>query len=186
MHVHTHTHTHTHVHTQLISQSVNQLVLYLYAGKRWVLSADLKEDSDVFWMCVLSNDPEISMDGGTGKEKSTDLSTSLTYCPSHQLAYRTATKLLHPCLSLASLWMVPQLWFMFFISASTVLHQVVFGRPSFCFPSGVQWIATLVMKSASLRSTCPIQRHRFLVMMVSISSCWHRAKRSWLALLSQL
>ena len=33
--------------------------------------------------------------------------------PSRQLAYRTATKLSHPCLSLASLWMVPQLWFMF-------------------------------------------------------------------------
>ena len=35
--------------------------------------------------------------------------------PSRQLAYRAATKLLHPCLSLASLWMLPQLWFMFFI-----------------------------------------------------------------------
>ena len=46
------------------------------------------------------------------------------------------------------------------------------------FPSGVQWIATLVMELASLRSTCPIQRHRLPLMMVSISSCWHRAKRS--------
>ena len=49
------------------------------------------------------------------------------YYPSHQLVYRAATELLHPCLSQASLWMVLQLWFMFFISASTVLHQVVFG-----------------------------------------------------------
>ena len=98
--------------------------------------------------------------------------------PSHQLAKRAARKLLHLCQSLASLWMVPQLWFMFFISASTVLHQVVFGRPRFLFPSGVQWIATLVMELASLRSMCPVQRHRFLVMMVSISSCWHCAKRS--------
>ena len=98
--------------------------------------------------------------------------------PSSQLAYWAATKLLHPCLSLTSLWMVPQLWFIFFISASTVLLQIVFGRPCFHFLSGVQWIATSVMKLASLRSTCRIQYHRFLVMMVSMSSCWHRAKRS--------
>ena len=49
--------------------------------------------------------------------------------PSRLLTYRAAMKLLYPCLSLASLWMVPQLWFIFFISASTVLQQVVFGRP---------------------------------------------------------
>ena len=42
-----------------------------------------------------------------------------------------ATKLLHPCLSLASLWMVPQLWFIVFISASTMLHQLVFSQPHF-------------------------------------------------------
>ena len=59
----------------------------------------------------------------------------LTYCPSRQLAYRAATKLPDPCLSLASLWMVPQLKFMFFISASTVLRQVVFDRLRFRFPS---------------------------------------------------
>ena len=59
---------------------------------------------------------------------------------SHQLAYRAATKLLHPCLSLASLWMVPQLWFMFFIFVYTVLRKVFFGWPHFCFPSGVQWM----------------------------------------------
>ena len=33
--------------------------------------------------------------------------------PLRQLEYRAATKLLHPCLSRASLWMVPQLWFSF-------------------------------------------------------------------------
>ena len=104
--------------------------------------------------------------------------TMSSFYPSRQLAYRAATKFLQPCLSLASIWMVPQLWFMFFISASTVLRQVVFGRPRFRFPSGVQWIATLVMELTSRCSTCPFQRHRFLVMMVSISSCWHRAKRS--------
>ena len=59
-----------------------------------------------------------------------------------------------------------------------LLRQVVFGRPRFRFPSGVQWIATLVTELASLRST--IQRHRFPVMMVSICSCWHRAERSQL------
>ena len=50
---------------------------------------------------------------------------SLAYNLSCHLAYRAATKLLHPCLSLASLWMVPQLWFMFFIFASTILFQFV-------------------------------------------------------------
>ena len=33
------------------------------------------------------------------------------------------------------------------------------------------------MELASLCSTCPIQRHCFLVMMVSTSFCWHHAKR---------
>ena len=59
-----------------------------------------------------------------------------SYCPSRQLAYKTATKLLHTCLSLASLWMVPQLWFMVFISASANVRQVVFCRPCFCFSLG--------------------------------------------------
>ena len=75
------------------------------------------------------------------------------YYPSCQLASRAATKLLHPCLSLASLWMVAQLWFVFLSSASTVLPQFVFGQPLFRFPSLVQGIATLVIELASLRST---------------------------------
>ena len=86
--------------------------------------------------------------------------------PSRPLAYGAATKPLHPCLSLASLGTVSQLWFMSCIFASSVLRQVVFGQPRFRVPSGVQWIATLVMELASLCSTCPVQRHRFLVMMV--------------------
>ena len=49
--------------------------------------------------------------------------TSSHHYPSQQLAYRAATKLLHPCLLLTSLWVVPQLWSTFFISASTVLRQ---------------------------------------------------------------
>ena len=87
--------------------------------------------------------------------------------PSHQLACRATTQLLHPCLSPANFWMVPQP-FMVFISASTVFHQVVFGRPRFRFPSGVRWITTLVMELESLHSTRQIKRHRSLVMMVSI------------------
>ena len=55
-------------------------------------------------------------------------SSSLLIMPAG--VYSAATKLLHPCLSLASLWMVPQLRFFFFISASTVLHQVVFDHAS--------------------------------------------------------
>ena len=35
-----------------------------------------------------------------------------------------------------------------------------------------------VMELASLCSTYPVQRHRFLVVMVSVSPRWHRAKRS--------
>ena len=61
------------------------------------------------------------------------------YYPSCQV-YWAATKLFHPCLSLASLWMVPQLCFMFFISAATFLHQVVFSEPHFLIPYEVQWI----------------------------------------------
>ena len=76
--------------------------------------------------------------------------------PARLLDCRAVTKLLHPCLSLASLWMVPQLWFTFFISASTVPRQVVFGRPRFCHPSGVLWIVTLVMELTSLHSMCLI------------------------------
>ena len=90
-------------------------------------------------------------------------------------AYTAAMKPLHPCLSVASLWMEPQLCF---ISTSTVLQQVIFGRQRFHFHSGVQWIATLVMELASLHSICPIQCHCFLVIIVSIFSCWHHAKKS--------
>ena len=61
---------------------------------------------------------------------SSDFAKSLFhYYPSCQLAYRAAGKLLHPCLSLASLWMVPQLRFMSFISTPTVLQELVFSGP---------------------------------------------------------
>ena len=48
------------------------------------------------------------------------LHIQLSLLPSHQLVYMAVRKLLHLCPSLASPWVVPQLWFMFFISASTV------------------------------------------------------------------
>ena len=119
--------------------------------------------------------------------------------PSRLLAYMAALKLFHPCLSLASLWMVPQLWFMFVITAFTVLRQVVFGRPRFRFhvmsailfnlvidwmmrcttedrPRRIRW--TLFDTLEDLALHVPNPAPCFLVMMVSISSCWHRAKRS--------
>ena len=124
--------------------------------------------------------------GEVGGGRGVKLNQAQTYL-SRQLVYGAATKLFHPCLSLASLWRVPQLWFIVFISAATVLRRIVFGRPRFRFPSKVQWIATLVMESASLHGTCPIQRHHSLMMMVTISSCWHRAVRSRLEMvLSQM
>ena len=54
-----------------------------------------------------------------------------------------------------SLWFMPQLCFMLFVSASTVLRQVVFGRPRFRFLSGVQWIATFVMGVGILAQHVP-------------------------------
>ena len=56
---------------------------------------------------------------------------------SHQLAYRAAMKLFHPCLSFASLWMVPQVWFIFFISASTILQLFLWGPVDCNFGDGV-------------------------------------------------
>ena len=101
------------------------------------------------------------------------------YYPSCQLVSRAAMKLFHPSLSQASLWTVPQLWFVLVISASSSLPgflQLTRLLLSLC----VQWIAIWWCILASLCSTCPIQCHCFLVMMVSISSCWHHAKRSQL------
>ena len=89
--------------------------------------------------------------------------------PSHQLVYRAATKPLHTCLSLASLWMVPQLWFIDFISASiTVLHQVVFHRPRFHFPSWVQW-----MYSTELQSNCDNPRFNLTWSKKNIYILWN-------------
>lgn len=99
--------------------------------------------------------------------------------PVTPLAYRAVTRALHPCLSLASFWRVPQLLWCSFISASTVRRQVTFGLPLFLFPSGVQKRAVFMMDSGSLLSMWPIQVHRLLVMMVAISSWSHLLRRSW-------
>ena len=105
----------------------------------------------------------------------------LTYLlPVTPLACRAVTRSLHPCLSLASFWSVPQLLFCSLISASTVRRQVILGRPRFRFPSGVQKRAVLIMLSGSLRCTCPNHFQRLLMMIVAMSSCWHLLSRSWL------
>ena len=99
----------------------------------------------------------------------------LTYCPLCLLAHRAATKVFHSFRSWASLWIVSHVWFRSLISPSTVLRQVVLGRPLFLLPSGVQWRAVRVMSSLSFLITCPIHLHLLLVMMLSMLSWWHWA-----------
>ena len=85
----------------------------------------------------------------------------LTYFPSHQLAYRAATKLLHPCLSLASLWMMIQLSFFVIISIrfhssspgclrSTMLHLSLWGSADCNFGNGVDILAQHVRNPGPL------------------------------------
>ena len=74
--------------------------------------------------------------------------TLLSY-PTHHTSWRIGQQrsFSTPCLSLASLLMVPQLWYMLFISASTVLRQVVFGQPRFRFQ-------TLLLRAIWIRYSC--------------------------------
>ena len=67
------------------------------------------------------------------KQKQKKLSSSLPVTPA---GVRDINKALLPLSVTGHSWTMPQLWFMFFISASRVLRQVVFGRPRFRFPSG--------------------------------------------------
>ena len=94
----------------------------------------------------------------------------LTYlsllCPR---AHRARTRLLHFSLSWAFLSSSPKVSLWSLISFSTVLCQVVFGRPGFLFPSGVHLRATLVILLAGFLNTCPIHRHLYLVNKVCIS-----------------
>lgn len=84
----------------------------------------------------------------------------LTYCPVRPSALRTATKFLHSCVSCAFLLMTPQVQFRMFSLVSTVLRQVVFGRPRFLLPLGVQWTAVFGREFRSILSTWPIQLKR--------------------------
>ena len=61
------------------------------------------------------------------------LSSSLPVTPA---GVRDINKALLPLSVTGHPWTMHQLWFMFFISASRVLRQVVFGRPRFRFPLG--------------------------------------------------
>ena len=59
-----------------------------------------------------------------------------------------------------------------FISASVLLRQVCFVRPTLCFPCGFQSRACLVMLDAGFRSVWPIQPHLLFLISVSIGVCF--------------
>ena len=87
------------------------------------------------------------------------------------VAHRAATKSFKRGLSSASFSIVLQLYLSSLGSFSTVLRQVVFGRPLLRLPSGVQRIVILAMLLLPFRSTCLIHLHLLLVTRVRISSC---------------
>ena len=80
----------------------------------------------------------------------------LTYCLSHRVACRAATKVIHCCRSLASLSRVAQKWLRSFISPSIVRLKVCLGLSRFLLPFGVHRSATFGMESLSILSTWPI------------------------------
>ena len=59
-----------------------------------------------------------------------------------------------------------------FISASVLLRQVCFGRPTLRFPCGFQSRACLVMLDAGFRSMWPIQPHLRFLISISIGVCF--------------
>ena len=59
-----------------------------------------------------------------------------------------------------------------FISASVLLRQVCFGRPTLRFPCGFQSRACLVMLDAGFRGAWPIQLHFRFLISVSIRVCF--------------
>ena len=81
-----------------------------------------------------------------------DCNCSARLLPVRRTAVRAASKFLHTVLSLTSVSMVPWLWPRSLSPASTRLCHVVWDRPRL-FPSGVQRIAVLLMKSLFFRST---------------------------------
>ena len=73
------------------------------------------------------------------------------------------TSFLHGSLSMAFLSSSFHVWPISFMADSTVLLQVVFGRPGFLLPSGVHLRDTLVMLFVGFLSTCPIHRQRYFL-----------------------
>ena len=59
-----------------------------------------------------------------------------------------------------------------FISASMLLCQVCFGRPTLRFPCGFQSRACLVMLDAGFRCVWPIQPHLHFLISVSVGVCF--------------
>ncbi len=108
--------------------------------------------------------------------KSTDL---LAIAPKAQ---RAATESFLFCRSQARVPIVPQVWWWLFSSCSPVRRQVIFGRPLFLFPSGVQCRAVLMLEPSSLRSTCPIHRQQLFIIIMAMS-CLQRDSRSLLEIL---
>ena len=98
----------------------------------------------------------------------------LTYCPVRLLAFRAATKDLHPALSrVASFWMVPQLWPVALSSDSTVLRHVVLGRPlSNVAPVGCQLAAmALKMNTVTIPKGGRVARQKFVTRVWDVSQC---------------
>ena len=59
-----------------------------------------------------------------------------------------------------------------FISASVLLRQACFGRPTLRFPCGFQSRACLVMLDAGFHNVWPIQSHMRFLISVSIGVCF--------------
>ena len=80
---------------------------------------------------------------------------------SSQLAYRAAAKLLHPCLSLASLWTVSQLW---------VMEAVVVNVKSTVF---ITWVSFFVFSTVvAMVFTLLLLVPQFWVLLQKHSSRW--------------
>ena len=86
-------------------------------------------------------------------------SVILTYFSSCVLAHKADTEERHRGLSAASFATWPQLHPRAFISRSTDLLQVSFGRPLLLFPAGVQHMAILGIDVGGILFTWPIHLH---------------------------
>ena len=87
----------------------------------------------------------------------------LKTCLTVHVLRRARTSFLHCSVSLAFLSSSLHVWPMSFMSDSTVLLQVVFGRPCYLLPSGVHLRDTLVMLFVGFLSKCPIHRQRYFL-----------------------